>query len=65
MWKQLSPGVSLAVLSLALTALDRAYIATQGTALSLGPIRASWIAAGIMVLAILSAGGALFRMSAD
>ena len=65
MWKQLSPGVSLAVLSLALTALDRAYIATQGAALSLGPIRASWIAAGIMVLAIVSAGGALFRMSAD
>jgi eukaryotic-like serine/threonine-protein kinase len=64
-WKQLSPGLSLAVLSLALTALDRAYIATQGTALSLGPIRASWIAAGIMVLAIVSAGGALLRMSAE
>jgi hypothetical protein len=65
LWKQLSPGLSLAALSLALTGFDRAYIATNGVALSLGPVRASWIAAAIMVVAIVSAGGALFRMSAD
>jgi len=65
LWKQLSPGLSLASLSLALTALDRAYIATHGAALSLGPIRASWVAAAVMVVAIISAGGALLRMSAD
>jgi serine/threonine protein kinase len=65
LWKQLSPGLSLAVLSLALTGLDRAYIATHGAALSLGPVRASWIAAAIMLGAIVSAGGVLLRMSHD
>lgn len=65
LWKQLSPGLSLAALSLALTGFDRAYIATNGVALSLGPVRASWVAAAIMVVAIVSAGGALFRMSAE
>jgi len=65
LWKQLSPGLSLAALSLAITGFDRAYIATQGVALSIGPVRASWIAAAIMVIAIISAGGVLLRMSAD
>ena len=50
---------------LALTGFDRAYIATNGVALSLGPIRASWIAAAIMVGAIVSAGGVFFRMSSE
>lgn len=65
LWKQLSPGIALATLSLALTGLDRAYITMQGEALALGPVRASWIAAGIMVAAIVSAGGVLLRSGGD
>lgn len=64
-WKQLSPGLSLGALSLALTGFDRAYIATNGVALSFGPVRASWVAAAIMVLGLVSAGAVLFRMSAE
>lgn len=64
-WKQLSPALALGALSLALTGLDRAYIAVHGTALSLGPIRTSWVAAGVMLLALVSAAQVLLKMNAS
>jgi serine/threonine-protein kinase len=47
--RRLVPGVALAVTSVLLTLLDRAYAAAAGEVFSLGPVRTSWIAAALLL----------------
>lgn len=61
MWRALGPALSLVALSVAFTLLDRAFAHSRGTPLSFGPIRASWVAASVMILAIFSAVGVIRR----
>lgn len=51
-WKELSPAFSLMALSVAVTVLDRAVAYTKGVPLTVGPVHASWIAGGCMIIAI-------------
>lgn len=44
--------MALFVLSLAITVLDRTFAESRGIPLSLGIIRASWVAGGVMIVAI-------------
>lgn len=52
LWRALSPSMALFVLSLAITVLDRTFAESRGIPLSLGIIRASWVAGGVMIVAI-------------
>ncbi len=63
--KALSPALALMALSVAVTILDRAYVHARGMALSLGPIQASWIGAGLMILALVQGIGAIRRSWED
>jgi serine/threonine protein kinase len=65
MLKALGPALSLVALSVAFTLLDRAFAHSRGIPLSIGPIRVSWVAGGVMVLAILAAVGAIRRQWED
>ena len=60
--KSLGPALSLLALSVALTLLDRAFAGSRGVPLAIGPVRASWIAAGVMVLALFN-GFSVIRRS--
>ncbi|HSC85910.1 MAG TPA: hypothetical protein VLC09_01515, partial [Polyangiaceae bacterium] len=60
--RALSPALALLVLSIALTLLDRAFSASRGEPLSFGPVRASWIAAGIMIAALVNGFSAVRRV---
>jgi len=42
--------------------LDRAFAGSRGVPLAIGPVRASWIAAGVMVLALFN-GFSVIRRS--
>jgi serine/threonine-protein kinase len=59
--KALAPALSLVALSVALTLLDRAFAHSRGIPLSFGPVRASWVAGGVMVVAIFVAVAAIRR----
>jgi hypothetical protein len=48
-------------LSVAFTVLDRAFTQTRGVPLSFGPVRGSWVAAGLMILALIKGFLALKR----
>lgn len=51
--KSLSPALALMALSVALTLLDRAFVHSRGVPLGFGPVQASWIAAVLMIIAIV------------
>lgn len=59
--KTLTPALLLVALSIALTLVDRVFVLSRGIPLSLGPIRTSWIAGGVMVVAIATGVSALRR----
>lgn len=59
--KALGPALSLVALSVAFTFLDRAFAYSRGVPLSLGPVRASWVAGALMIAAIYFAVGAIRR----
>jgi serine/threonine protein kinase len=59
--KALGPALSLVALSVAFTFLDRAFAYSRGVPLSFGPVRASWVAGGLMIAAIYFAVGAIRR----
>lgn len=61
-FRDLSPAFSLLVLSIALRVLDRFWASQTGAGLSLGPWKLSWLAAGVMVLALLRGISAVKRM---
>jgi serine/threonine-protein kinase len=47
--RRLMPGLVLVGLSIALTLFDQAYAASSGTLFSIGPVRAPWLAALLMI----------------
>lgn len=51
--KSLSPAIALMALSVAVTLLDRAFVHSRGIPLGFGPVQASWVAAGLMIVAII------------
>lgn len=51
--KSLGPALALMALSVAVTLLDRAFVHSKGVPLGFGPVQANWIAAGLMVIAII------------
>jgi serine/threonine protein kinase len=51
--KELSPAIALMALSVAVTLLDRAHVHSRGVPLGVGPVQASWVAAGLMIIAII------------
>lgn len=63
--KAVSPALALIALSVAVTVLDRAYVHARGAPLALGPVQASWIAAGLMIVAIIQGIGAIRRVWED
>lgn len=63
--KALGPSLALVALSVAFTLLDRAFAHSRGVPLSFGPIRASWVAGGCMVVALLTGFSALRRSWED
>jgi eukaryotic-like serine/threonine-protein kinase len=63
--KALSPALALVALSVAVTLLDRAFAHARGVPLRIGPVHASWIAAGLMIIAILSGISAVRRSWED
>jgi hypothetical protein len=52
-------------LSIALTVLDRTHSATRGVPVELGPLKLSWVAAGLMVVAISIAVKVIVRLDQD
>lgn len=63
--KALSPALSLVALSVAITLLDRAFAHARGMPLKVGPVNASWVAAGLMIVAIVSGISAVRRSWED
>lgn len=61
LWRELSPALALFALALAITFLDRVYTEVSGGPLSVGPLRASWLGALVMVGALFSGGRVLRR----
>jgi hypothetical protein len=59
--KALGPALSLLSLSVALTLLDRAFATSRGVPLAFGPVRASWVAAAILIAAFVNGIGAVRR----
>lgn len=59
--KALGPALALVALSVAFTLLDRAFAHSRGIPLSFGPVRASWVAGGFMVVALITGIGAIRR----
>jgi len=47
--RRLLPGLVLVGLSILLTLFDQAYAASSGTLFSIGPVRAPWLAALLMI----------------
>lgn len=64
-WKALSPALALMALSVAFTVLDRAFAQTRGVPLSFGPVQGSWVAAGLMILALIMGFSALRKTWED
>ena len=53
LFKSLGPTFALIALSVALTLLDRAHAHTRGVPFSVAGIQASWVAGGLMLLALI------------
>lgn len=60
-WKHLTPALSLLFLSVALTVLDRAFVVARGVPIAFGPLKLSWVAAGIFIIALAQGISAVRR----
>jgi serine/threonine protein kinase len=60
-WKTLSPAFALMALSVGLTVFDRAFAHSKGVPLSFGPVQASWVAGGLMIIALINGFTAVKR----
>jgi len=51
--RRIAPGAGLLVASILLTLVDQAVASSSGSVLSLGPLKASWVAGFLMVAGVI------------
>lgn len=51
--RRVLPGAALLLASIVLTLVDQAFASSSGSVLSLGPLKASWVAGFLMVAGVI------------
>ncbi len=59
--RRLAPGIVLLCASIILTVVDQTYAGSSGEVLTVGPLRATWLAALLMLAGVTALGLALTR----
>jgi hypothetical protein len=59
--RRLAPGIVLLCASIVLTIVDQTYAGSSGEVLTLGPLRATWLAALLMLAGVTVLGLSLTR----
>ncbi len=59
--RRLAPGIVLLCASIVLTVVDQTYAGSSGEVLTLGPLRATWLAALLMLMGVTALGLSLAR----